>query len=152
MFYGSILLLLILDLVSKSKMETLPLNQAFKVIPGWLSWKLIHNPGASFGILSESTPFLTAVSAVSIFVLFYLYEKNNTKSLLLKVGFAFVISGAAGNFINRIWLGYVIDFIDFRWWPAIFNVADIEIRTGSILLLFLFVLKRDRRHTVGRTG
>ncbi|WP_442870474.1 signal peptidase II [Aneurinibacillus sp. Ricciae_BoGa-3] len=83
-------------------------------IPGWLSWKLIHNPGASFGISSGSTPFLTAISAVSIFLLFYLYEKNNTKSLLLKWDSRLSLSGAAGNFIKRIWLDYVIDFIDFR--------------------------------------
>lgn len=55
-----------------------------------------------------------------------------------------ILSGAVGNLVDRIAYGYVTDFIQFRWWPAIFNVADMEIRIGALMLLILFVTKRWR--------
>jgi signal peptidase II len=60
---------------------------------------------------------------------------------MVQLGFALLLSGALGNLIDRIWLGYVVDFIEFRWWPAIFNIADVEIRGGTLLLLVLYLTR-----------
>jgi signal peptidase II len=57
---------------------------------------------------------------------------------LLKTGLGLVLGGAIGNFIDRIRLGYVVDFIDFRVWP-VFNIADSAVTIGVIMLVFYFL-------------
>jgi signal peptidase II len=120
----------------------LDLGESVPVIPGWLSWKLIHNEGASFGIFSGYTTVLIIISFFVILFIFHFYRKSEPKSLAVHLGFALLLSGALGNFIDRIRLFYVIDFIEIRWWPAIFNIADLEIRGGMFLLLYLYLTKR----------
>lgn len=112
------------------------------VIPAWLSWKVIHNAGASFGLFSGHRSLIIAVSLLAILFVYYLYRKTETKDFVVKFSFAFILSGAIGNLIDRVVFGNVTDFIQFRWWPAIFNVADVEIRTGAVLLLMLLMVKR----------
>lgn len=63
------------------------------------------------------------------------------KSKFITLGFALLLAGALGNLIDRIQYGYVVDFISYRGWPAIFNIADVEIRTGFLLLLIYYLVK-----------
>lgn len=143
MFYGMILIFLLLDLATKRWMDAqLHLGETMPVIPDWLSWTLIHNKGASFGIFSDYTSVLAAISLVAIILLIYLFRSTKPKTFVIQFGFALLLAGAIGNFIDRVWLGYVIDFIDFRWWPGIFNLADLEIRSGMLLLIVLYLSKR----------
>jgi signal peptidase II len=143
LFYGLILVFFLVDFFTKRWAESkLNLGQTINVIPEWLTWNLIYNKGASFGILSGYTSVLIGISLMAILFIFYLHRKSETKSFVVQIGFALVIGGAIGNIVDRILLGYVIDFIEFRWWPAIFNIADIEIRAGTLLLFYLFLTKR----------
>lgn len=143
MFYGITCLLFFIDFFTKQWMQShLNLNDTVNVFPGWIHWHLIHNSGASFGVLSGYTQLLRVVSFIAILVIYFVYRKIETKSILENIGFSLVISGAIGNFIDRLRFGYVIDFIEFRWWPAIFNAADMEIRSGAVLLIWLFIMKR----------
>lgn len=140
---GMIGLLLWLDLGTKWWMETyLKLGQLAPVIPEWLSWKLIHNAGVSFGLFSGYTPILIGIQFILTLVIVFAYKNFKPKSFFMQLGFALLISGAIGNLIDRIRFGYVIDFISFRWWPAIFNIADMEIRTGALMLLFLYLTQK----------
>jgi signal peptidase II len=138
---GMISFLVWLDLGTKWYMETnLKLGQSVPVIPEWLSWKLIHNPGVSFGLFSGYTPILLiSIQFILTLVIMLVYKNFEPKSFYMQIGFALLISGAIGNLVDRIRFGYVIDFISFRWWPAIFNIADMEIRTGMLLLVFLYL-------------
>ncbi len=141
MFYG--IIFLFLDFFSKEWMKSnLILNKAVTINPRWIQWHLIHNSGMSFGLLSGYTDILTGVSFIAILTIYYLYRKVEIKSIVVQIGFALVLSGSIGNFIDRLWFGYVIDFIEFCWWPAIFNVADIEIRTGIGVLIGWFLIKK----------
>ena len=117
------------------------LGKEVDVIPNWISWELLHNPGASFGLLSGFPSLLVILQIIIILFIIFIYLRSHPKSFSVQLGFALIISGALGNLIDRISLGYVIDFISFRWWIAIFNIADVEIRTGALLLLYFYLLK-----------
>jgi signal peptidase II len=140
MFYWLTILLMLFDQGTKLWIAShLALREKITVIPEWLSWHLIHNEGATFGLFSGFTFVITGISFVVILYVLYLYRKNESKTMAVQWEFALLIGGALGNLIDRVWLGYVVDFIDFRWWPAIFNVADVEIRGGILLLLYLYI-------------
>lgn len=136
-------ILLWLDIGSKRWMETnLKSGESVTVLPNYLSWELIHNSGVSFGLFSGYTSILIVIQLILILVIVITYWKFEPKPFLMQFSFALLISGAIGNLIDRIQFGYVIDFIYFRWWPAIFNIADIEIRIGALVLVFLYLTQK----------
>ncbi|MFC7394370.1 signal peptidase II [Scopulibacillus cellulosilyticus] len=133
----------ILDWGTKRWMDThLAMYQLTQVIPGWLSLDLIHNTGASFGLLSGDTNLLIRINFSMILVIIYLYNRFRLNSRLAQIGFSLLISGALGNLIDRLYFGYVVDFISFYHFPVIFNIADVEICGGFLLLLSLYLTKR----------
>ena len=126
--------------------ETLILYRPLEV-NGWLNWTLAHNYGAAFSLLSDAGGwqrwfFTILAGAVSVALTVWLFRLNRGE-WLLGLALGLVIGGAIGNVIDRITLGYVVDFIDVHYagwhWPA-FNVADSAISTGMGLLLFDAVL------------
>jgi len=146
MFYYLIILFIIaLDQIAK----VLAVNYVKPHITIPLIENVFHltyaeNTGAAFSILSNKLPLLTIITTIFIIALFiYLYKLISTdkSSKLLIWSLVFIIGGALGNLIDRIRIGYVVDFFDFRWINfAIFNVADCLIVVGSILLITLIVL------------
>tara|TARA_Y100000310_G_C20263097_1_gene614546 strand:+ start:159 stop:554 length:396 start_codon:yes stop_codon:yes gene_type:complete len=97
------------------------------------------NTGAAFSLFTGYVEILALISfLVSIFIL-YLYKKYPEYSLPL----AFVFGGAIGNLIDRVYFGYVRDFIDLKVWP-IFNVADSFNVIGVFLLIYL-MWKEDKK-------
>jgi signal peptidase II len=102
----------------------------------------VRNPGAAFGMLPYRTAFFVVVTILVMagIILFFRFIPDNR--LLLKYGFSIQLGGAAGNFIDRLRFGHVIDFFDFRVWP-VFNVADIAIMIG-VGILIIQLLKSDR--------
>lgn len=114
------------------------------VFPSWFHLRYVENPGAAWGLLANTsnalrTPFFLVLSLSAMgFILTYLRRVPVTHRRLW-VGLTLVFGGALGNFIDRVRLGYVIDFVDWHavdWytWPT-FNVADAAISVGVILLL-----------------
>ncbi len=127
------------------------LNTSKEVIPGFFQLVHIHNKGAIFGFFSQSGSrfvyiFLTLASLVALILVVYFFFKASPGEKLLKVSLSLIIAGALGNFADRIFKGYVIDFLDVSvrgWhWPS-FNVADSCISTGAVLLVFIFLFKRS---------
>ncbi len=103
---------------------------------GILTIHYVTNTGAGFGILRTQTHWLTLISAaVALVVLFYYpqIEKETIPQALLGL----FLGGVVGNFIDRLLLGHVVDFIDFRIWPA-FNVADAAITISVIGLVWYY--------------
>ena len=113
------------------------------VIPNLFSLTRIHNTGAAFGLLdSVDLPFKTgllAVVSVAALVGLVMFAVSLPEMhRLARVGVALVVGGAAGNLIDRVWLGYVVDFVDVFWgtwhfWA--FNVADAAITVGMALII-----------------
>ncbi len=126
--------------------------QSIKIIPGFFDLVLIHNRGMAFGLLNRPgyhLPFifLTAVSLVVIAILAIWYLKATEKTILHGLGSSLIIGGTAGNLMDRLRLGKVVDFLDFYigkfHWPA-FNVADASITLGTCLLA-LYVINAQRK-------
>lgn len=111
------------------------------VFPG-LRWTLAHNPGVAFSLLSDGADWqraLLSVFAISVASAFaWLLTRTAPHERGTRLAFALVIGGAIGNVIDRLRLGYVVDFIDVYWnrshWPA-FNIADSSICIGAAVLL-----------------
>jgi len=96
----------------------------------------IKNTGAGFGILQDQTTLLIWFSIIVIGVIFFIYDKlPENKFVLVTVGF--ILGGTIGNLIDRIILGYVVDFIDLGFWPA-FNIADSALTIGVIGLIIYY--------------
>jgi len=112
------------------------------VIPGVVEFKYVENTGASFSMLSDHTWLLTLVSfAMVLLISFCIIKYHGQLSILERIGLASVLGGALGNLIDRALYGYVVDFINPLFINfAVFNIADIFITCGAILLVFLFLL------------
>lgn len=135
MIFIIVISILCLDQLSKALIaKNLLLNQSLPVINGFFHLSLVHNRGGAFGILKNQVPFLlfTSVFAVAL-IISNLRKSKGRKPLLVDVALGLILSGALGNLIDRAFLGYVVDFLDFRVWP-VFNLADSAITIGAVLL------------------
>ena len=118
--------------------KNITLGQKIFMIPDFFALTYVRNTGAGFSILENATNLLSVISAIAVIVLIYflLHEKNK----LIKACYLMIIAGAIGNLIDRIRLGYVVDFLDFYilgYDYPVFNVADSFITVGCILLILL---------------
>ena len=106
--------------------------QSVPVIPRVFHLTLVANRGAAFGILKNQTLLFVATSLFAVILIFSALRDNRQRKLY-KFSLSLILSGALGNLIDRLRLGYVIDFLDFRIWP-VFNIADSAITVGAVLL------------------
>lgn len=122
---------IILDQFSKYIVANqMTLYQSIPVINNFFHITYVENPGAAFGILAYQTWFFLIITSLVVIVLAYYIFTLKKDQLLLKIAFALQIGGAIGNFIDRFRTGYVVDFIDFKVWSPVFNIADVAIVIG----------------------
>ena len=129
------------------------LNESITVIPGFFDLTRVHNTGTAFGFMNTTDfPFKTVILAcIAIGALAALAVYAATlpaNQWLARIGLALILGGAAGNLIDRITEGYVVDFVDLYWsgwhfWA--FNVADASITVG-VALMILDLLGAGSRH------
>jgi signal peptidase II len=133
---------LLLDQTSKMLADTmLALYQSVDVIPS-LAIRLAYNSGAAFSFLSDASGwqrwFFVVLSAVVIVILIVWLTRLPSDQAVTALALALILGGAAGNLVDRVLYGHVIDFIDVYYgswhWPT-FNVADSAISIGAFLLL-----------------
>jgi signal peptidase II len=144
MLFTPAILVLFLDQLSKHlAVKNLILSQSVPIIKGIFHLTLIHNRGAAFGILKNQVPLFIFISLFAIILIYFNLKKSrNKENIVFNISLALILGGALGNLIDRLFLGYVIDFLDFRIWP-VFNVADSAITIGAILLGYS-ILKSGR--------
>ena len=139
---GAALLAVVDQLTKQLAVDRLGLSEVHTVVPG-INLVLVLNQGAAFGFLADSGGwqrwfFVIVGIAISILIMISLLRKN-PDSALCKLGLALILGGAVGNIIDRVSRGYVIDYVDLHWrawhWPA-FNVADLAISIGALVVLF----------------
>lgn len=99
------------------------------------------NTGAGFGILQGMTDVLIWISIAIIGLITYYHDKIALEDKYVHMSVALILGGAVGNLIDRIRLGYVIDFINLRIWPS-FNIADAAITVGAIGLIYYSIKKK----------
>lgn len=117
------------------------LNATFDIIKGVLSLTPILNTGGGFGILPNQTFLFVTVSLLTIIFITYLLLKQKIKERIFLYSLSMVLAGALGNLIDRLRLGAVIDFIDFKIWP-VFNIADSFITIAVVLLAWSILFKK----------
>jgi len=133
MIFIIVLSVLSLDQLTKFLVSrNLFLHESIPVASGIFHITLVHNRGAAFGMLKNQTPIFVVTSIFAI-VLIYLSLKENKRNKIFTLALSLILAGALGNLIDRLFFGYVIDFLDFRVWP-VFNIADSAITIGAILL------------------
>lgn len=128
----------------QSRMVT---GESWPVIAGIFHITYILNAGAAFGILENKTWFFILVALLLIGGVAYIYPKLPAGKPLLRVGAGLLVGGAVGNLIDRIRIGSVVDFFDFRIWP-VFNVADICIVCGVACLVYVLLITHESEKKV----
>jgi signal peptidase II len=142
--FGSIVLLVVIaDQLSKWWIKTnLALGQSL-FDAGFFQIVYVQNTGAAFGVFKNHTSIIIVVVFIEIIVIllivFFLHNRLSfLDSMLIRSGMGLVVGGAIGNQIDRLRLGYVTDFLDFKVWPA-FNAADSSAVVGSIIIVFCLI-------------
>ena len=143
-------LFLVIDQVTKHWVAgTFDLYESVSVMP-YFNLTYVHNEGAAFSFLADQGGwqrwFFATVAALASGLFLYWLAKTPASNKVLGIGFALMLSGAVGNLIDRVLLGYVIDFLDFyvgkSHWPA-FNVADSVIFVGAALMIYDSFTNKD---------
>lgn len=147
--FSIISIVFFLDFVTKNYAITNLLLNHSEAINTYLNFTLAFNYGAAFSFLSDAGGwqrwFFVIFSIIVVFFISYILIKDKESEY---ISYSLVLGGALGNLYDRIFLGYVIDFIEFHYndfyWP-IFNIADIAISMGVILLLYSMFLKDNKK-------
>lgn len=139
---------IVADIVTKiwasAFLEQLP-NGRFPIIPGLLDFYLAHNTGAAFSFLNEHPEVITGVSLIAIIVILIWSMRLPVGVLSARIAMGLFIGGGIGNLIDRIRLQYVVDFIHVyyrQWYWPTFNVADIAISSGIIIIMYLVLFTK----------
>ena len=145
------LLVVALDQATKAMVRRrFELHESVTVIPGWFDLTRVHNTGAAYGFLDQADfPYKTvllAVVASAALVGLALYAATlEPAQKLTRAGLSLVMGGAAGNLIDRVTAGYVLDFVDLyrgTWHFWAFNVADAAITIGVALMILELLAPR----------
>lgn len=144
-----ITLVIIADQLTKYIIKiNIPYGKMIPVINNFFYITHSENRGAAWGIFQNGRYFFIVLTVVLSIILSYMLYKNN--NIVLRISLSFILGGAAGNFIDRVYSGGVVDFLDFYFgnynFPT-FNVADSFIVIGSAILCYylLFIYKGDER-------
>lgn len=142
-FILALLVLAVDQLVKVAVTMNMEPLQNIQVIKNIFSIACVRNYGAAFGILQSQTLLLIIISVVAILLVWFNLGKLAHCSKIFRIGLALALGGALGNLVDRIRLGYVIDYLDFQVWP-VFNVADIAIVVGVGLIIINLYFDRSQ--------
>ena len=132
-----IIFLIIIDQIAKIAILKNIYNSSITVIQGILNFTYVENTGGAFGIGNNSTITYVIVNIIIIILIAkFILSKNNELSTYILVGLGLILAGGMGNLIDRIFRGFVVDYIDFN--PLIkypvFNIADICVVIGCLII------------------
>jgi len=128
----------------------LALDQKLNVA-GPFSIHHVQNSGIAFGLFSSATAVVIALTAIALGWMLWFFARSGMRHPVLPAALALVIGGSLSNLVDRVRLGHVTDFLDFRYWPA-FNLADSFIVIGvAVLFATLLVSDRAPRRNAGHS-
>lgn len=135
-----VILIVILDQVTKYVAKTYLIGNTVTIIKNLLYFTYVENKGAAFGIFQNARTFFIIITLIVLVGILYFIKKYETKlDKLEKISISMIFSGAIGNFIDRLLSGYVVDFIGivlpFNYKFPIFNIADIAVTFGALILI-----------------
>lgn len=140
MYYIIIIAIIACDQGIKYGVRTcMDLHQSIPVIADFFHLTYIQNRGAAFSLMEGASWLLVLFPAAMIIAaLIYLVIGGKKRAPMCRLSLSFIVAGGVGNLIDRLYLGYVVDYLDFGSFP-VFNLADIFICCGCFLLA-LYVL------------
>ena len=149
--------MVLIDQITKSFIaKSFDLYESMVVIRHFFSITYTRNPGAAFGFLAEQdghfrSIFFLLISCIALIFLIYFFMNTPPEERFSLAAISLILGGAIGNFLDRINMGEVIDFLDFyigqhHWW--IFNVADSAITVGISILVLQMFLKKTKESDV----
>lgn len=125
----------------------------FTVIPGFLSFIYVKNTGVAFSMLSNQRIFIIVISIILLIILSAFLKRDYLSSkkddTLTDVTYGLLFGGIIGNLIDRIFRGYVVDYVSlniFSYDFPIFNLADVLITVG-VIMLFIITIRNDKKKT-----
>ena len=143
-----------LDQISKALVLNFLYEGQVVLIPGVLNFTYVENRGMAFGLLADHRWVFMVLSVLGIALVgFYLYRY--VRSTLGRVSLALIIGGGIGNMIDRISLGFVVDFIDFclfDFWVWVFNVADAAVCVGAALFALDLIHETVKEYKKSHNG
>ena len=123
--------------------SSMRLGESIPVLAGIFHITYIENPGAAFGMFANQRWAFILAGVAVIAAACAMYRRLERESAMVRWGSALLLGGAAGNLIDRVRLGRVIDFLDFRVWP-VFNIADIGICVGVACLIYALLREKEK--------
>ena len=148
------LIVIIIDRILKVLVtNNFVLNVRNKIIDGFFYITNCHNEGAAFSLFSGNVLFLIFITLIVLFLIYRTINKENVNKIGL-LAYGLLLGGILGNLYDRIFYGYVIDYLDFRIFNfnfAIFNLADAAIVVGAILLIVFEGSDNDGRKNKDRS-
>jgi len=128
--------------------SNLALAEAVHVVgPFWIHH--VQNSGIAFGLFASATAVVILATGIAVAWMLLFFARSGARHPVLPVALGLVIGGSLSNLLDRVRLGYVTDFLDFRYWPA-FNLADTFIVVGVAALL-LALVAAERQPRIRRT-
>lgn len=116
------------------------------IIPGIVEFRYVENSGAAFSMLAGKQIFLIVVTSVALLAIIYILLFKKPERKLEYWGYLLILSGGIGNLVDRIRQGYVVDYINFLFIKfAVFNLADIFVTFGFVILLISIIRSSDFR-------
>ena len=146
--YVIAIFILLFDQISKSLIEIyFKLNESFVIVKDFFNITVAHNTGGAWSILNNHSYLFIVFSVIALIVLirFMFQFKNNLRN---NIAFACTVAGIMSNLADRLFLGYVRDFLDFTvlgYDYPIFNIADIAIVVGVLLLIVAIFKGEDKK-------
>ena len=138
--------IVLIDQISKFLvLISLEFQESKNIIPNLLNFTLVKNKGAAFSLFSNSTTLLTIISFLASLLLITIILKFPPRSYWNLIGVAYLLGGTVGNGIDRLFKGYVLDFLDLV--PInfpIFNIADISINIAIICFIIDIIKSKDQ--------
>ncbi len=141
-----VLLLVAVDQLSKYLVLTgLKPIGTMTVIDGFLQFRYVENTGAAFSMMSNNTVFLSVITSLIMIAILVALFTGKIKDKLQCAALIIVVAGGVGNLIDRIARGFVVDFIEFTFVDyAVFNIADIFVTIGAVLLIISIIIELVR--------
>lgn len=142
-FFGIASLIFMLDQLTKMvALSVLSSHRSIPVVKGFFHLSLVSNRGAAFGIFPGQRLLLIVFAVLVISIVVYYHFRLPRDRVLLNTSLGLILGGSLGNIFDRVFRGAVVDFIDFRFWPA-FNVADASVNIGIAIILYCVLFKKE---------
>ena len=143
MFYIVTALVALIDQLSKNYMEALLVpGRSIPIVGDFLYLTYVQNTGAAFSLFQSHNDLLIIVGAIVSLIVFYVHFRVSEQQKYIQFCLGLILGGSIGNIIDRVIRGYVVDFIDLKFWP-VFNLADAMINIGVVLLVLKILFTKE---------